>query len=357
MAFNTDVQQEHAQPGYVASVDVPDAAAVTVYVHGGQSLTARTRALATKHHVHLTVRSWPFSMAELDAAARQGLAAMRAAGSAAIDVTAFSPDYAGITVRVPAGTGGSIRLASFSRPSNSSVGGVPVRVQEGSAGAAASRDSDFSPYNAGDAMFAQNHRHSHPCTTGFSVRYKRHNYVTTAQHCRQAGYRTLNDDTRKFGRTKKYSKTGQVRMMTATGGTKMWTGPWFGGSVRTVVGARVVSIGDQVCASGANSGTHCGITIDGTDLFNDGQSTGKVLTGSVKKGIATMEGDSGGPVYVPVPHSSTKVYAVGMIQEFLNSEEGIDCGVHYTAGLCAPSVGFTPIGQTLSGLKATLVHG
>ena len=356
--FNTQLQQQSLQTGYVASVDDPASAAVTVYLHGTQTLSPAARALAAREDLRVRVKAWPYSMAELTSAAHQALARTRSAGSASVSATAFDPSFAGVTVATPSGAGAP--RARISARLGAELAGIPVRVQQTQVGTAASRDRDYSPYNGGDFMFAFTSNGSASyCTTGFAVRYQSHNYVTTAQHCRSTGFRTLDNDSFTFGGTKKYSTTGQVRMMTAAGGTIMWTGPWETGSARTVIGARTVSIGDQVCDSGANSGSHCGITVNSNALFDDGYSEENILVGSVKTGIAIIQGDSGGPVYVPVPHSSTKVYAVGMIQAFYGSDLNPHCGDVYNAGenACTRTVGFTPIAQTLAGLKATLVTG
>ena len=145
-------------------------------------------------------------------------------------------------------------------------------------------------------------------------------------------------------------------MMTSAGSGLMWTGPWEDGTARTVIGSRTVSIGDQVCTSGANSGSHCGITITAISQENDGYSTGTQLSGYAKHGIAVIQGDSGGAVYVPVSGTS-KVYAVGMIQAMRGTALNPNCGDVYNSNgnYCTTGVAFTPIKNVLTSLGATLV--
>ena len=186
--FNTALQQdvESTQPGYVAAVDDPATGSVTVYLSGGTSLTAATRALARSFHVALRAHGWPYSIAQLRSSAQAVMQEGKSGhvpGLAATSVTLFDPSFAGITVsdEQPGARSSAARTPGF-------AAGVPVRFRPEQTAPTASRDNDYSPYNAGDFMFALGaDGHSRYCSTGFAVRYKSHNYATTAQHCRENG--------------------------------------------------------------------------------------------------------------------------------------------------------------------------
>jgi hypothetical protein len=158
------------------------------------------------------------------------------------------------------------------------------------------------------------------------------------------------------------SGNGAAREQSGTGFYWMFDGPYNTSVKKTVVGLRDVSLGDYVCTSGGNSGSHCSIQVNDMALWVD-DGTGLVeMIEAINwsyHGLAVAEGDSGGAVLV---HSGANVYAVGMIQGGDNADHtGWTCpsGTLHTTAACFSYVEFTSMRVIINTMPgtATLVTG
>lgn len=223
---------------------------------------------------------------------------------------------------------------------------------------AVTRATDGPPYYAGGLMKNQS---GGACSTGFAIRYKSVNRITTARHCKGT-FKTYSGG-KSYGSTVLNNAAGQARILTGAGSGRAFDGAWNNGSGfnKRVVGYRDVTLGDAVCTSGANSGIHCNVRVSKMKYaFNDGDGSANNIMGtqqSIGK-IAAIQGDSGGPVIYP--HSGgTTVGAVGMIQGIVTPmKTGSACGSVRLGGAnkCSINVLFTSTRTLVNSLSgASLV--
>jgi hypothetical protein len=179
------------------------------------------------------------------------------------------------------------------------------------------RSNDSAPYNAGAFMFNS----GGGCSTGFGIRIGTATYTTTARHC-VVPMRPYDDNGLfpRFAGSKQLSGDGGARLLNVGGSKLMFYGNYASTLKATVIGTKNVraGIGDYVCTSGGNSGTHCGGGLNqqviGSTTMGDGFGAKFGVLYATRKdgGVAAVGGDSGGPVYRNA--TGTDVYAVGMIQ-------------------------------------------
>jgi hypothetical protein len=146
----------------------------------------------------------------------------------------------------------------------------------------------------------------------------------------------------------------------------MFDGTWDNsdGYVKTTSGLVDLSQGDKVCTSGAGTGVHCGITIrDLLSNFADDDGILTTIQGYKFGAAAAGEGDSGGPVLVPLSDGK-HVRAAGMIQGandgFLFGESlcggSTRVGAKYT--ICSVYVEFTSMHTMINNISgSSLVTG
>jgi len=227
---------------------------------------------------------------------------------------------------------------------------------------AATRDTDSPPFNAAGFMVRHLSDGTYTwCSSGFAINdVAGRSHTTTARHCTEQAYRAA-DGTYMYGQTVTMSGSGAAREQSAGGFYWMFDGPYNTSTKRTVVGLRDVSLGDYVCTSGGNSGSHCGLQINDMAFWlNDGSGLVETIQAVnwTYHGIAAAKGDSGGGVLV---HSGANVYAVGMLQAGDNACDDWSCpsGTVHTPATCYSYTYFTSmrvIVNTMPG-GATLLTG
>ncbi|NYE93883.1 hypothetical protein FHU41_000104 [Psychromicrobium silvestre] len=224
--------------------------------------------------------------------------------------------------------------------------GGPVRVTDNrrTTPATATRSNDTAPFDSGGYMIES----GHVCSTGFSLADSRRTYAVTARHCPQGSYYDRDNPGVYVGYELRDSPDGQASLLDGTGSKWMFDGVWnnSAGYAKGVSGFQDVALGDRVCTSGGNSGVHCNIKIIGMNYWwNDGYGGANTIEAYQQTAgqIATIQGDSGGPVLMPL--SNGTVGAVGMIQAVITGHT-TGCGsVHDQGGeplLSRHAVHFNP---------------
>jgi hypothetical protein len=370
MQFNGWLAQQPAiyDAGYVGSIDDAANRNVTLLWNGSNSVPDPVIAKAKAAGINLATRSWPLSHAQIESAS-QALDNVTGAFYSSsdfklADIVGLDPDFRGLTVEGDFGSAVSdiaAATAELARRAQTLVG-VRVRVVTGVAAApAVGRDNDFPPFNAGGYMIDPQ---GGTCSSGFAIKIKA-TKVTTARHCAASRY---------TGRASTYSYTaghcavsnpGAARFCHGTSEGYAWGGAYNDVNYNhPVVGYSDVSLGDGICTDGGNSGAHCHVKV--TDLmvrWNDGTGNGSVETikgVERRSGIAVIQGDSGGPVLVPMGGGyPSNIGAAGMIQAVDGTPMyGSSCGPVYDAGnnICTTAVLFTSMRTIVNGIPgASLV--
>ena len=226
------------------------------------------------------------------------------------DSPAPSPSAQSLADTASAILASGLRLA----PSTTAQLGVHVVVDGPVQLAAATRDSDTSPFNAGGLMDSNDSLSK--CSSGFAIWYGGQSHTTTARHCTRTPYYTLRNQL--YGSSIATSGQGAARVLSGAGYYWMFDGTYYdsSGYHKNVVGYADLSVGDNVCTSGGMSGVHCYIKVTNLSYWlNDGYGLVQTIVGTQQQSgqIAASVGDSGGPVLVPYSNG-TSVDAAGMIQ-------------------------------------------
>jgi hypothetical protein len=340
--------------GFIESVNDSANKSMTLLWHGDSPLQNLAAEEAAKRGISLTFEQRQYDSAQLvsamdatyDSAASGGWPGFQIAYIAGV-----TEDFDGIVVHgsyTDAQAGGT----AFSKTALAQVDSVPVRIvtEEEAETATATRQNDSSPFYAGGYMLSP--RKQATCSTGFAVKYGGKKHITTARHCDASDYRAR-DGRAKYGSSIRTVDSGGARILNGSGTSLMYDGAWNNrrGYVKSVVGYRDLGLGDKVCTSGGNSGVHCNIKVDAMLVrFDDGfGSRLSTIHGTQKTrgAIATIQGDSGGPVLTTA--GDGKVRAAGMIQAVDHYVS--NCGsVHDGGGnKCGTGVLFTSM--------RTIVHG
>lgn len=224
---------------------------------------------------------------------------------------------------------------------------------------AGTRDTDYSPFDAGGYMIGPN---GTTCSSGFAIRYMGGPYTTTARHCTESSYHDR-AASNSYGSTYLIDNSGGARVLLGAGSGRMFDHAYndASGYDKTVIGFYDVGINDYVCTSGGNSGVHCNIQVDNMLAgWDDGFGTLTTIHGSqrISGAIANMQGDSGGPVLFPTGATTGQVEAVGMIQAV--NQYVSNCGSAYDGGSnkCGTGVFFTSMRTIVNSISgASLVTG
>lgn len=319
-------------------------------------------AEAKRRGIAVSVSDRPQSMAEIKAISARiwaNEAKLKNAGFQLADVVGLQLDSPSITVEgtytASEGAAAPKVKAIVDTASGTAVsvkGGVEARPT------AAVRSNDWAPFNAGGYM----KNGTSVCSSGFALRVAGGNWTTTARHCVETPWYDRDNSATSYGSTRYVSSDGAARVLTATGSPYVFDGAWnnTAGYHKTVSGYADVSLGDHVCTSGGNSGVHCNIKITSMYVsFNDGYGNVANIRGDQQTAgqIAVIQGDSGGPVFVPNA-DGTHVGASGMIQGELYGDP-YNCGSVHDQGVnkCSWVVLFTSIRTIANALGGSLVTG
>lgn len=236
-----------------------------------------------------------------------------------------------------------------------------------------SRQSDSSPWFGGSAIKSST---AAICTTGFPVTSNGNYMLTVADHCvsdpswytwqanNYIGDTLLNqpysirtsDDTDTLLPTS--NSVGGYLFDGAPNMTSTYAKP--------LIGWQHNNVGDHICTDGANSGVHCNVAIQQTDIGVTGSNgiyrpitdLATQLT-SWTQDIAAQDGDSGGPVFAGA-NNWTDDEARGTItankyQVYCPPSEWSNSLV--PSALCYGGTYYVPIYQTLTDEGLTLVTG
>lgn len=207
---------------------------------------------------------------------------------------------------------------------------MPVQVREGAKPEPSSgRQDDSSPWNGGGLIRDPSNPNTLYCSLGFgAVNSSGYGRMLSARHCDTSGniaWRNGNLEPHTLGGTAVSVKTtNDTMMIDPVGGSAGWVfgGKWnepFGTARYDFEVARDLnsSEGIYVCTSGANSGEHCNLRVDGDTgivtwtcgpAFCHGW---RATENDADPAVSHVGGDSGGPVYQM--RSDGRVNAVGII--------------------------------------------
>ncbi|MFF2348399.1 S1 family peptidase [Kitasatospora sp. NPDC058115] len=238
----------------------------------------------------------------------------------------------------------------------SSLAGVETDVVYAPIAIDATRGEDYSPWWGGSGLRTPG---GTICSSGFGVtRSDGTPLLTTAYHCGDGIYHNWYDGAF-VGST---SQADMLDILDVSGintgnavGNAIYEGPWNDstGTGKYVSGWGHNNVGDYVCQSAANSGTHCGIKITRTDFSYTGPNGvwRKVADYAIQTNandIAAVNGDSGGPVYTV--DSAGKAVARGTISSL---DSTVNCNGRTTSDggsrtpWCFSAMMYVPIYQIL----------
>jgi hypothetical protein len=365
MKFKTWVMD---QPGIVSSGyldQINDASTLSTNIlwHGNSPLRAEVLAEATREGITASISERPQSMPQIKAitsklwASKEKLAD---AGFQIAGIVGLQLNSPNITVEGTYTTAEGAAAPNVKTLLETTAGtAVDVRGGVKTKATAAVRSNDWAPFNAGGYMYSV----GHVCSSGFALSIGGGNWTTTARHCGETPWYDRDNSGISYGFTRYVSSDGAARVLTATGSPFTFDGAWNNsyGYYKTVSAYADVSLGDHVCTSGGNSGVHCNILITSMYYsFDDGWGpVVSTIRGDQQTAgqIAVIQGDSGGPVFVPYSDGS-HVGASGMIQGEVNGDP-YNCGPVHDQGnnFCSPTVLFTSIRTIANALGGSLVTG
>lgn len=202
------------------------------------------------------------------------------------------------------------------------VAGMPVQVVLGDL-VPLSRQDDASNWSGGAGIIKSTT--GDYCSTGFAVLDGAYGRLLSAAHCDTTGNTSWYDGTGSdiFTYGGSYvdarEQDWDSLLIDPVGGTqgKVYVGPWYSTTKRSVAAASPTADGDSVCTSGANSGEHCGTVLDRQVGFTCGAFEQYDCYGSLawnsNHNVMAVKGDSGGPVYGY--NADGRVRAKGIISE------------------------------------------
>lgn len=204
----------------------------------------------------------------------------------------------GVHTSVLDAIGGDVLAERFEQ-----VAGMPVQVVVGDV-VPLSRQDDASNWSGGAGIIKSTTGGF--CSTGFAVLDGAYGRLLSAAHCDPTGNTSWYDGTGSdiFTYGGSYvdarEQDWDSLLIDPVGGTqgKVYVGPWYSTTKRSVAAASPTADGDSVCTSGANSGEHCGTVIDRQVSFDCGLYVcyGSLASNS-NQNVMGVHGDSGGPVY------------------------------------------------------------
>ncbi|WP_406097534.1 S1 family peptidase [Kitasatospora purpeofusca] len=243
------------------------------------------------------------------------------------------------------------------KAATNSLAGIETDVTYAPIAIDATRGEDYSPWWGGSGLETPG---GTICSSGFGVtRSDGTPLLTTAYHCGDGTYHNWYNGAF-VGST---SQADMLDILDVSGintgnavGAGVYDGPWNepNGLGRYVSGWGHNNVGDYVCQSAANSGTHCGLQITQTDFSFLGPNGvwRKVADYAVQTNgndIAAANGDSGGPVYT-VDSGSGKAVARGTLSALKGT---VDCNGRTTSDggsrtpWCFSAMMYVPIYQIL----------
>jgi hypothetical protein len=240
---------------------------------------------------------------------------------------------------------------------------VPVRVVRATAARAATRTADFPPYWAGATVRPLGG--SNTCTSGFAIAryflwFETMRGILTAGHCATTSTtfldgRNFTIGTAEAGADAQSAPHSDALVIPTRSGALTYTGG-IGSSTSLGVGGSTGSfVGQSVCTSGAATGQHCGARVTAINqlvfLLPSFRPVEGVALADGLGGPTSGPGDSGGPVFVPMPGDPMRVLGSGMIVGAFGGAVTCPDG---TAG-CTTGVAYVDLGYVLTAKGVSLL--
>jgi hypothetical protein len=328
-----------------------------VYWKGPPSALRRLDG-TTVDGIEVHVHPAPYSKDELSKTADKLLDLARSGSIPRISTISLDTAGKGLTVETSADTQnrfGSARLVDI----YGKVTGVPTVVKINDAPQPTTRQNDSDPWFGGGLIRDPGFNPPNDldpysfCSVAFAaVTTSNYGRLLSARHCDPSGNVAWDDGAgdplTRGGSSVNVRAVDDTMLIDPIGGTGPYVhgGPWnatssnsryhlkVGGSARAVVG-------QSVCTSGANSGEHCSLIVEDDVVFDCAgvNCHGFRATRDAIGTVATVGGDSGGPVYQQ--KSDGRVSARGVIYGGLDD---VSCGnVRFPVGNCFGIVYFNDI--------------
>ena len=381
LQFNGWLEQQPSihEAGYVASIHDATTRSITMLWNGQNSLPDAVIRRASTDGIALKTRSWLLSYAQIQTAARTLVSLDRnffgAFGFNLADVVGIDPSFQGVSIEGTFRSSVSDVAAAVDQLTAraQALVGVTVRVIPNvSAGPATGRGNDHSPFSAGGCMLSPST--DELCSSGFAIETSGVTHTTTARHCISTDFAGCDDLSSKYANgSSTVVNPGAARYLGGAGAPRVWDGAYDReGYQKTVVDYADPAIGTEVCTDGGNSGVHCNVKVTSLSVyFDDGYGPIEMIRGVQQTAgqIASIQGDSGGPVIVPTWPClfgiGCRVRAAGMIQAYSGSVAiGSFCGPVRFEGtdadpnICSDGVLFTSMRTIVNGIPGSrLVHG
>ncbi|MBX9395079.1 S1 family peptidase [Streptomyces sp. TRM72054] len=327
-----------------------------VTLHWKGSLPAPVRSVINNASLPVEIEPAQFSLAELDAAARDFISSPPASLGAKVTRVGPSPDFTALEVV----TEDTVSVRSAAPVTTED--GIPVRYKTEPQAESVSRWNDTEPFwggNAIDRLVDPIFRNYTYCTTAFPVRRSNGTEgILSAQHCgTNKEWRTPQGD-RLVGTSDSGSSSLDAMVLTgASYGAAIYIGDYASTSGAYVGAAANPSVNSYVFASGSWSGASV-LRVTHTNQYvtnEDGVAVGPGFWALNEEGDATVgQGDSGGPV--AGTHSDpNRVTARGLISMIaLGSYQGSCTGLTSDGRLCSTRSFHVNIGSIASGLGVTV---
>lgn len=343
--------------GFAGTVDDPTSRSVAVYWAGSIPASLDLDALSQQYGVSVSVVSWPVDRNTLNSTALKVANALRlnpVDGFRVTSVGGFNGSFGGLSVAGVYDQAKAGEIVPLVAGAVSLLTNLPVRILNQDAGNGSGRYNDTSPFDGGDLVANA----GDVCSTGFSFLYGTIDKVSTARHCVDVPYHAYSNSGTNYGGSVATSGEGQARILVADGIGYVWDGTTLGSvQQERVADSVIVSVGDRICDDGANGGLHCNLLVNTVDTtWFDGQGTAEYIdhANRTSDGASFIQGDSGGPVIMPIANSSD-VHAVGMGQEWIAPDLEPNCGytpkIANTANKCTSDFGFSPVWRIIAGLE------
>ncbi|MFI9724574.1 S1 family peptidase [Streptomyces sp. NPDC052396] len=252
------------------------------------------------------------------------------------------------------------------------IGKAQPHSANGAAAGKAIRKHDAPPWYGGSAL---KNPSGGICSSGFAVTDSHGNHMlTTAKHCdaKDGHWRTWEggDDVGVSDHLQSNARVDTVGIALhdpADGYLYDEEANRTDGYAKPVTGYGHNNVGDYVCTDGANGGVHCSIVLSKTDVGVTGADGGYrpvtdlgYATDWPSHGVAAVNGDSGGPVFVGANNWTTDEArgTITALDRTVTCPSELNPGTvldgHQRKPWCLAGVYYVPIYQTLHDLKWTL---
>lgn len=368
-------QPDALSSGYIDQVNDAENRSVRLLWSGESTLRAAALRKAAELGIVAVIEERPFTLSKISDVAtavfdhKNDIAA---AGFTISSVVGVQADTVGIElegdfITEPIGQQARDNVLASVKAVVTVIAGVPLEIIPGHtvSTAAGTRSKSTAPFYAGSYMIRQDHKAT--CSTGFAMKVGEVNRATTARHCDSGdGTFLARDGDTNFGSRMLTSEDGAMNVLTGTGAGRTFDNEWNNsiGFNKGVYNYYDAGLNSMVCTSGGNSGVHCNVKVTAADVYSDdGHGRFSNIRGEQQSsgGIAAIQGDSGGPVFVPYGGDFDQYVGASGIIQFVENGSTKDCGSVHDLGAnkCSKTVLFSSIHTVdLYGqIGATLVTG